>query len=105
MSYDLNASFKRALGTSYNTIYSKPATINKDTSYEIKPFQDSGFIGFGIEDSRVRIKDSGFRILESRFKMQDSRFTIQDLGFMCLDFCSAASGDLYRGSNVYGPYS
>ncbi len=46
MSYDLNASFKRALGTSYNTIYSKPATINKDTSYEIKPFQDSGFIGF-----------------------------------------------------------
>jgi hypothetical protein len=46
LSYDLNASFKRALGTSYNTIYSKPATINKDTSYEIKPFQDSGFIGF-----------------------------------------------------------
>ncbi len=42
----MNASFKRALGTSYNTIYSKPATINKDTSYEIKPFQDSGFIGF-----------------------------------------------------------
>jgi hypothetical protein len=46
MSYDLNANFKRALGSSYNTIYSKPATINKDTSYEIKPFQDSGFVGF-----------------------------------------------------------
>ena len=46
MSYDLNANFKRALGTSYNTIYSKPATINKDTSYDVKPFQDSNFIGF-----------------------------------------------------------
>ena len=46
MSYDLNANFKRALGSNYNTIYSKPATINKDASYQIKPFQDSGFIGF-----------------------------------------------------------
>ncbi len=42
----MNANFKRALGTSYNTIYSKPATINKNTSYEVKPFQDSNFFGF-----------------------------------------------------------
>jgi hypothetical protein len=47
MSYDLNAAFKRAIGPSnFDRIYSKPATINKDTSYAIKPFQESGFVGF-----------------------------------------------------------
>jgi|TARA_R110002012_G_scaffold166474_1_gene329856 hypothetical protein len=47
MAYDLNAAFKRAIGPSnFDRIYSKPATINKDTSYAIKPFQESGFVGF-----------------------------------------------------------
>ena len=46
-SYDLNAAFKKALGPKYNTIYSKPATITTaGKSYEMKPFEESGFIGF-----------------------------------------------------------
>ena len=51
MAYDLNAAFRKAIGPSnFDKIYSKPATINKNLSYAIKPFQESGFEGFtGIQ--------------------------------------------------------